>query len=173
MPSYPRPTPGTYAPYFDQYIARVTETDPVALMEAQIPEFLGFVRAVPRAKLDTSYAPGKWTIKQIVGHLSDVERVMAYRALRFARGDQNIPLPGFDENAWVPPAEFGSRSIESLLDEWVAVRRASIALFASLPEAACDRGGAASERPLSVRALAYLIPGHVRHHMATIRDRYL
>src|SRR5574341_1873452 len=122
--SYPRPTPGTYAPYFDQYIARVTEDDPVAIMEAQVPEFLAFIRAVPPAQLDTSYAPGKWTIKQIVGHLSDTERVMTYRALRFARGDQAIPLPGYDENAWMPPAEFGSRSLESLLDEWVAVRRA-------------------------------------------------
>ena len=173
MPPYPRPIPGTYAPYFDAYIAQVPENDPVAVMEAQIPEFTAFVRAVPPARLDWSYAPGKWTIMQIVGHLSDTERVMTYRALRFARGDQAIPLPGFDENRWMPPADFGGRATGSLLDEWVAVRRASIVLFASLPAAARDLGGTASERPLSVRALAYLIPGHVRHHMGVIRERYL
>lgn len=172
MTSYPRPVPGTYAPYFDAYIARVSEADPIAVMEAQYDELATFMRGLPSDKLNFSYAPGKWTPKEILGHLTDTERVMSYRALRFARGDQ-APLATFDENAWMGPAEFSRRSLDDLLDEWLVVRHASLALFRSLPEAGRTRGGTASNRPLTVPAIVFLLPGHVRHHLAVVRERYL
>lgn len=170
--TYSRPPTSEYPAYFDQYLAHVTEADPVAVMAEQIEEFTDFFRELPAGKADFAYAPGKWTIKEIVGHLSDTERVMAYRALRFARGDR-AELPGFDENAWMPPSGFAERTLADLIEEWVAVRRATIALFASLPPRARTGAGIANGKPLSVRAVAFMIPGHVRHHLNVIRTRYL
>ncbi|MGH7443626.1 MAG: DinB family protein, partial [Longimicrobiales bacterium] len=118
-----------------------------------------------------AYAPGKWTIAEVVGHMGDAERVMSIRALRFARGDET-PLPGFDENAYTPAGEFGGRSFASLLDELVAIRRATISLFANLPDAAWTRSGRASDAPVSVRALACIIAGHELHHRALFAERY-
>jgi hypothetical protein len=170
--TYTRPPTSEYPAYFDQYLAHVTEEDPVAVMAAQIDEVTDFLAGLPAGKADYAYAAGKWTVKQIVGHLSDTERVMAYRALRFARGDQ-AELPGFDENAWMPPSGFADRTLADLTDEWVAVRRATLALFASLPSHARGAAGIANGKPLSVRAVAFMIPGHVRHHLNVIKGRYL
>lgn len=171
--TYARPEPGEYPEYFDTYLRHVTEDDPIAVMTAQIDEITRFFSTIPRDAADHAYAPGKWTIKEIVGHLSDTERVMSYRALRFARGDTALSLHGFDENRWVPPARFGERSLGSLVEEWVAVRRATLALFDSLPREARSATGIANNRPLSVRTIAFMLPGHVRHHLAVIRERYL
>lgn len=169
---FPRPTKGDYPDYFDTYLGHVTEPDPIAVMTRQIDEAARFFAALAGEKADFAYAPGKWTIKEVVGHLSDTERVMAYRALSFARGDR-AELPGFDENAWVPPAGFGRRSLEDLVDEWTSVRRATVSLLQGLPEAGRAAKGMANGRPLSVPAIATMIPGHVRHHLRVITDRYL
>ncbi len=117
------------------------------------------------------YAPGKWSVKQVVGHLCDGERVFAYRALRFARADRT-PLPGFDETLWVPEGNFDARPIDDLALEYRAVRSASIALFASLAPEALARIGVANDTPMSVRALAWTIAGHELHHRGLLIERY-
>jgi hypothetical protein len=170
--SYSRPVAGEYPPYFEAYLREVQEADPIAVMTAQISEVTAFFRGLPPGKADFAYAPDKWTVKEIIGHLADTERVMTYRALRVGRGDQT-PLPGFDENAWMAPAQFRSRTLDSLVDEWIAVRRATISLFSSLPAGARLAVGTANNQPISVRTLAFVIPGHVRHHLRMVRERYL
>jgi hypothetical protein len=173
MPSlYPPPVPGEYPEYFDNYLRLVTESDSIAVMGAQIDEVARFFDAVPGNKADFAYAPGKWTIKEVVGHIADTERVMGYRALSFSRADQSA-LPGFDENAWVPPGAFGRRSLTDLVAEWTSVRRATLTLFEGIPEPARLAKGKANGRPLSIAAIARMIPGHVRHHLAIVRERYL
>jgi len=169
---FQRPAKGDYPDYFDTYLSHVTEPDPIEVMTRQIDEVNRFFAEIPGEKADFAYAPGKWTIKEVVGHLSDTERVMAYRALSFARADR-AELPAFDENAWVPPAGFGERSLKDLLDEWTTVRRATLSLLQGLPEAGRGAKGTASGRPLSVEAIALMVPGHVRHHLRVIEDRYL
>ena len=171
-PTYQRPAAGEHVPYYSTYIEKVPDTDVVGMMAAQIDEVKALYEGLPAGKADVAYAPGKWTLKELLGHLTDTERVMAYRALCFARND-TTPLPPFDENAWVPPAGFGQRSVESLLNEWIAVRRASLAFFSTLTSEATTRQGTASGHPMTVRALAFVIPGHVRHHLGVIRERYL
>ncbi|HEX9108815.1 MAG TPA: DinB family protein, partial [Longimicrobiales bacterium] len=121
---------------------------------------------------DFAYAPGKWTIKQVVGHLADTERVMSARALCFARGEQ-APLPAFDENAYVDNAGFEQRTLESLVQELRAVRAASVALFDGLGAEAWTRRGTASGHGITVRALAWVIVGHELHHRAILRERYI
>ncbi len=170
--SVERPGPDEYAEYFGRYISRVPEgADLVSLLAEQRDSTAARLSAIPEARREFRYAPGKWSVKEIIGHLSDVERIMAYRALRIARGDVT-PLPGFDENAYVPFAQCGDLGLGELVEEWVAVREASIALFRNLPAEAWGRRGTASEKPISVRALAFVIAGHERHHLETLEQRY-
>jgi hypothetical protein len=129
------------------------------------------LRAVRPEKADFAYAPGKWSVKEVIGHMGDVERVMAYRALRFARNDAT-PLPGFDENTYVPAAIFGRRNIDDLVDELEVIREATTQLLRHLDEAALARRGVANGAEVSVRALAYIIAGHERHHLRVLRERY-
>ena len=167
-----RPEPTEHAPYYGKYIALVPENDAVAALENQIAEALGVLRTIPEAKGDHRYGPDKWTIKEVLGHLADGERVFAYRALRFARKDQT-PLPGFEENDYVPAGNFGARSLADLIGELQVVRGATITLFRSLDADAWSRDGEASNNRMSVRALAYVIAGHGRHHMEILKTRYL
>src|SRR4029077_5181557 len=118
------------------------------------------------------YAPGKWSIKEVIGHVSDAERVFSHRALRFARGDRTR-LPGFDEKAYTPAGRFDARPLPDLAAELDAVRHATIALFAGLDSEALARRGPANNKEVSVRALAYIIAGHERHHVGILRERYL
>jgi len=141
------------------------------VLAGQLDETSGRLAGVPEARGGFRYAPGKWSVKEVVGHLSDVERVMVYRALRFARGDA-APLPGFDENAYVPEAGADTRTLANLLAEWVAVRQASLAFFHSLPPGTWARRGVANGNPVSVRALAYVVAGHEHHHLEVLRTRY-
>lgn len=172
MPAPARPAADEFDPYYGAYIARVGDgEDVLAALDTQHHETLARLRGIPAARGDHRYAPGKWSVKEVVGHLSDSERIFAYRALRFARGDP-APLPGFDENEYVPEMGAGERSLDDLVEEWGDVRRASLALFRSLPPAAWLRRGTASGSTVSVRALAYIIAGHVRHHVAVLGDRY-
>ena len=121
---------------------------------------------------DFAYAPGKWTIKEVLGHMGDAERVFAYRALTFARGE-SVPLPGFDEQAWTPASGARDRTVADLVDELAAVRRATLALLSHLPSTAPLCRGIANGREISVRALAWIIAGHERHHLRILRERYL
>ena len=169
---YERPAADEFAAYYGTYINKVPAGDVLATMAEQIATVLTLLRPLSEAKAGFAYAPGKWTIKQVVGHLIDTERVFSYRALSFARADAS-PLPSFDENAWIAPAKFDDRSLTSLVDEFVAVRRATIALLSGLPVEARTRRGIASGKEVSVRALAHILPGHVAHHLQVLKDRYL
>ena len=171
-PRYERPDPGEHDEYYTRYIAKVPDGDLLSMLEAQGRETAGVLRGVPEARGDFAYAPGKWTLKEVVGHVSDAERVFSYRALRIARGDQT-PLASFDQETWTPQSGATARTLADLVDELEAVRRATLALLAHLPAEAPLRRGTASGKGVSVRALAWIIAGHERHHLGIIRERYL
>ncbi|HEU4452701.1 MAG TPA: DinB family protein [Longimicrobium sp.] len=169
-----RPGAGEYAPYYERYVGRVPEGDVVELLAQQAGEAAAFLRAVPASRADHRYEPGKWSVKEVVGHVSDAERIFAYRLLRIARGDQT-PLPGFDENEYAAVAGpgFSARTLESLVSEWEDVRRATLSLLHSLDREALARTGTASNFTVSARALAHILYGHMDHHLAILRERYL
>lgn len=167
-----RPADTEYAPYYARYVSKVPEGDVVELLRAQLGDTLALVRDIPESRGEHRYAPEKWSIKQVVGHMSDTERIMTYRALRIARGDQT-PMASFDENAFVRHASFERRSLASLVAEFEVVRAASLALFDSLTEEEAARVGTASDNQVSARALAYIVAGHERHHVAILKERYL
>jgi hypothetical protein len=172
VPNIPRPQADEHAPYYSTYIDRVPDGDLVAHLQDQLDETSALLGGVSADKADFAYAPGKWSIKEVVGHLSDTERVMAYRALRFARNDKT-ELPGFDENSWVPNGGFQARTLSDLLEEFRAVRSSTIHFAKHLGDDVLARRGSASGHPVSVRALLYIIAGHERHHTALFRERYL
>ena len=165
------PAAGEYAPHYAGYVARVPQGDVLARLRRQIAETAALLRPLDAAKARHRYAPGKWSVIEVLGHLSDTERVMAYRALRVARGDET-PMAGFDENVYVPAGEFERRSIADMLGELEAVRAATVALLGGLPEAAWTRWGVANGQRVTVRALAHIIAGHELHHVEVLRTRY-
>lgn len=167
-----RPAATEYPPSYGAYIGKVPDGDLLQLLEDQRRETQTLLAAIPDPRAFHRYAPGKWSIKEVAGHVADAERVFAYRALRFGRGDAT-PLAGFDEQAWVPPARFDARSLGAIAAELDAVRRATIALFGGLDPEALARRGQANGKDVSVRALGYVIAGHERHHVAILRERYL
>ena len=161
-----------YPPSCADYVSRIAEDEDIMeVVVNQLDEVLVRFKNIPEARGDYRYAPGKWSIKEIVGHLSDAERVFAYRALRIGRGDIT-PLPGFEEEDYVPQMRAEDRALADYVEEWSAVRRATIALFRNLPSSAWSRRGVANEHPISVQALAYAIVGHVRHHLEVLDSRY-
>jgi hypothetical protein len=171
-PRIDRPAEDEYSEWYAGYVARVPDgADVLALLGEQRGATAALLAAVPAERGTFRYAPGKWSIREVVGHLSDVERVMAYRALRIARGDAT-PLAGFDEDAYVPQARSDDLSLPDLVAEWAAGRRASITMFGNFPAEAWTRRGSANGQAVSVRALAYIIAGHERHHVETLRTRY-
>lgn len=167
-----RPQVDEYAPYFGRYISLLPESGSVIdLMRSQNQATVARLANLTETQALHRYAPGKWSVKETIGHLADGERVFSYRALRFARADQT-DLPGFEENEWVPAARFDRRPIRALLDEYCAVRAASIAMFSTFDEAEWSRRGTANGTAISVRALACCILGHELHHMNLLRERY-
>lgn len=167
-----RPAADEYAPYYGTYISRVGDGDIVRTLKTQIGATVASLRAIPEARGGHRYAPGKWSIREVIGHLSDAERIFAYRALRFARHDAT-PLPGFDENGFVANARLDERSLASLVDEYEAVRNASVAMFDAFFPDEWRSAGEASGKRMSVRALAWVIAGHELHHLGILRERYL
>ena len=166
-----RPAADEMSEHFAAYASRVTESDPVAVLASQIDVTTALLRGLSEADALKRYAPGKWSVKEVVGHLADTERIMAYRALRIARGDET-PLPGFDENAYVPPAKFDARPLAELVADFRTVRTATLGLFKSFDADAWRRRGTASGKPISIRALGFIIPGHERHHVEILKARY-
>ena len=166
-----RPEVDEIPSHYVGYIKRVPELDPVMVCASQIEETATLLRGLAEAEAMYRYARGKWSVKEIVGHLADVERIMAYRALRIARAD-TTPLPSFDENAYVPVAKFDARSLADLVGELRTARAATLALLRTFDADAWRRRGTASGKPVSVRALAYMIPGHERHHVEILKTRY-
>jgi hypothetical protein len=166
-----RPEADEIPSHYAGYIKRVPESDPVMVCASQIEETAALLRSLSDTDAMYRYGRGKWSIKEIVGHLADTERIMSYRALRIARGD-TTPLPSFDENAYVPVAKFDSRSLADLVGELRTVRAATLALLRTFDAEAWKRRGTASGKPVSVRALGFMIPGHERHHVEILRTRY-
>jgi hypothetical protein len=172
MRTVPKPSAGEFPPYAAMYLDLLPDDGRVLEhLESQGRLVASVFREMPAERLAHRYAPGKWTPKQILLHLADDERIYAYRALRFARGDAT-ELPGFDQDPYADASEADARSLESLLDEHAAVRRSTLALFAGLPEAAWLRAGVANGARVTVRALAWHIAGHELHHLNVLRDRY-
>ncbi|MGQ0760617.1 MAG: DinB family protein [Acidobacteriota bacterium] len=166
-----RPAETEYAYFYQSYVSHVTEDEILPAMRSQIDALDVLLDQVAPERETYAYGEGKWTIRQIVGHLIDGERVFGYRALCIARGEtQN--LPGFDENAYMPNAPYEHIELEDLLSEFRLVRLSNIAMFRTLDATAWTRMGMANDAPVSVRALAYVMVGHTRHHMGVLRERY-
>ncbi len=166
-----RPEAGEFAAYAQGDLDQVPGDDAVAALEAAEAETLALLEPLDEATTDHRYAPDKWTVRQILGHLIDDERIFVYRALCVARGDTQ-PLPGFDENVYVDGGGFGARSWADLLAEYRAVRRATVAFFQGLPAAAWQRRGTVNGYSASPRGLAFHIAGHELHHLRVLRERY-
>lgn len=169
---YQKPDASEYAPYYGQYIALVTDPDPVHLMKMQILDLQALLADVPMEKENFRYAEGKWTIKELIGHIIDCERIFAYRALRIGRGD-TTPLPGFEEDDYVKNTDFNKRSLPSLGHEFGLVREGTLALYDHFSQEELLRTGTANGQPVSVRALLYIMAGHQLHHERVLRERYL
>lgn len=167
-----RPKADEHLEYYGRYIERVPDGDIVEILEKQISETIAFLRAIPESRVDYQYAPGKWTPRQIAGHLSDGERVFQYRAWRFSRAD-TTPVPGFDENHYVDHAPFTNVSMNDLIDEFEQLRRASVHMFRNMDADAMSRRGSANGAEITVRALAWIMAGHETHHMQVLREKYL
>jgi hypothetical protein len=172
MTQLSRPAAGEYASFYAGYIAEMPDGDLLAALERQGEETFSLLSALPEERGDHRYAPGKWTVKEIAAHLADAERIFAYRALRFARGD-TAPLAGFDENEYARTAGAGRRPLVELAGELHDVRRATLSMFRGLPPGAGERRGSANGVEISVRALAWVIAGHERHHIRVLHERYL
>jgi len=165
-----RPDQSEFAPFYAGYIGQVPDSGPGPLMTDQIAEFEK-LRALPEAQGSRAYAPGKWTVKDLIGHLADAERVFSYRLTRIARGDKT-PLSGFDENAWAKTAPHGKRRMTDVVDEMIAVRRATLALVDSLDESTVSNVGLANNNSVSARAICWIMAGHTKHHLDILRERY-
>lgn len=165
--------PDEFAGHYATYINQVSnEYNLVEELEISVHRLIKFVQNIPLDKFDYRYAEGKWTIKDILQHLIDAERIFAYRALRFARKDATA-LPGFEENDYVDQAQAAKRSIQDLLSELAVVRQATLSLFKSLSDEELMQKGIASNNPISVRALGFVIIGHQNHHQRVFEERYL
>lgn len=166
-----RPAGSEFAPFYAGYIAAVPDGDLVERLRIEGAASAALLRGLDRRAAGHRYAPGKWSVLELFGHVADSERVFGYRALRFGRGDAT-PLPGFDENLFAAEAGHDARTPEDLAAELEAVRAATIALFASLAPAAWERRGEANGHPVSVRALGWMTAGHELHHRRILRERY-
>jgi DinB superfamily len=165
-----RPDSTEYAEYYGNYIARVPEGSLLDFLAKQPGDYRQLLVGVSDRDASAEPAPGKWSIKQVLGHICDAERVMTYRALRFARGDEK-ELQGFEQDDYVREAGSNSRSLDDLLTEFESVRKASMALFSSLPAGSDRRSGMANGNRVTVRALAYIAGGHAQHHYEQLKAR--
>lgn len=166
-----RPAADEFAPYYNTYISLVPEGDVRDHLRTQLHETIAMLSGVSDERASRAYGPGKWTLKEVVLHMCDAERVFCYRLLRIARGDAT-PLPGFEQDEWVPHSGANARSLPSLLLEFAAIRAATLQLMDNVEPAAWARRGIASDKPVSARGLAYICAGHERHHQRILRERY-
>lgn len=168
----PRPAADEHVAYYGAYIAKVPEGDLCRILADQLADTRALIASIPERRGTHRYAPGKWSIKEVLGHVCDSERIFSYRALRIARGDAT-PLPGFEQDEYIPAGAFDRRTFADLSDELAAVRQASLLLFRHLDAAALARRGTASGHTITPRALAYVIAGHERHHIDILKEKYL
>jgi uncharacterized damage-inducible protein DinB len=167
-----RPAEGEFLPYYERYISLVQTGDVLSTLDTQMTETQSLLRALPASSSTYRYAPGKWSINEVIGHLIDSERIFAARALRFARNDPT-PLPGFEQDDYVRNSKFDAYPGVELASELESVRRSTVFLFKHLEEPAWMRRGVANNAEVSVRALAYIIAVHELHHREILRNRYL
>lgn len=167
-----RPVEGEFPPYVTRYIARVPDGDIVGTLSRQRTELNQFLTAIPESMGDYRYGPEKWSIKEVIGHMADAERVFGYRAMRFSRAD-STPVEGFDENTYVANSRFGQAKLSDLIDELDHLRSTSIHLFSHLDGDAMERQGFANGVNVTVRSLAFIIAGHTNHHIDILTNRYL
>lgn len=172
MPAIAPPDTSEHAPYFGRYISLVGGHDVLAALENQPHETLALLSTLSEEQGNFRYAPGKWSIKEMIGHINDTERVFAYRALRIARNDQT-PLASFEQDDYARAGGFDECRLADLVEEFVCVRRSSVMLFGKLSAEAWMRRGVASDSPVSVRALAYVIAGHELHHRRILQEKYI
>jgi len=161
-----------YAPYYGRYVSLVPGSDIIAVLEEQAVQTKEMLSRISELDADMRYAPGKWSIKQLFGHVTDTERIFAYRALRISRGDQT-PIEGFEQDTYVDNAPFQTCTMAGLAQEYAAVRSSTQFLFRHLADEHWSRRGTASGKEVSVRALAYMIAGHEIHHWNVLREKYL
>ncbi len=167
-----KPLNTEYGPYYKNYIQNVDGVDILGSLRRQKDNSETFLKSIPHDKWDFAYAPGKWTLKELWVHIIDTERIMTYRALRIARGDQTV-LPGFEQDDYIPASQANLRTPDSIIQEYLSTREATLSLFENLPIEAFERIGKASGHPASVLSLAYIICGHQMHHEKIINERYL
>jgi uncharacterized damage-inducible protein DinB len=169
----PRPSIKEFAPFYQGYVELVKGEDAVKVLEESYLPIQNWLTSLEAAELEYAYAPGKWTIAQVLQHMIDTERVFAYRAMCIGRGEQQ-PLPGFDENAFAAAAPAAGRKLKGLAEELLTLRKATIILFRSLQkENVIEKTGIASGKSISVNALAFILAGHILHHIQIINERYL
>lgn len=166
-----RPEPGEYAPYYDRYISLVAGSDILTALDSQRRQTMLMVSGRDESDGNFRYAPEKWTAKEVLGHLCDTERIFAYRALRIARDDRT-PIEGFEQDDYVRNGPFANIALAEIIDDYIAVRRATLTLFRNLDEAGWTRRGIANQNEVSVRALAYTIAGHELHHRRILEEKY-
>lgn len=166
-----KPQPGEYAPYYDKYVSLISGDDILAILEKQPSESVALLATRKPGEGDFRYAPGKWSVKEVLGHVMDAERVFSYRALRIARNDKT-PIEGFEQDDYVKYGSFSQCSLAALLEEFCSVRQATVSLFRGLDPAAWVRRGVANKNEVSVRAIAYIIAGHELHHKKILQEKY-
>lgn len=169
--SFGRPQPGEYYEYYDRYISLVPSDDIVGVLEKQAVETVALLKSAD-AKADFRYAPGKWSLKEVLGHVNDTERIMTYRALRISRGDKT-PIEGYEQDDYIRDGNFGRRTLPDLVAEFADIRKATLAFVRHLDAEAGVRRGTANKFEISARALPYIIAGHELHHRRILLDRYL
>jgi DinB superfamily len=166
------PATSDYAPFYDTYVRLVEEDDLVKALQSSLEEITENLTLITADKADHAYAEGKWTLKELVQHMIDTERVFSYRAMAFARGEQQN-LPGFDENAYADTARVSARNLVEMKEELLSLRRAVYFMFKGFTEEDLQRSGTANNNRVTVNALGYITIGHVKHHINVIRERYL
>ena len=166
-----RPQAGEYAPYYERYISLIADNDILATLDRQRRETVLLLSGLSEEQGDFRYAPDKWSAKQVLGHVCDTERIFAYRALRIARGDAT-PIEGFEQDDYVKNGPFARHAIAEVIEDYIAVRRATISLLRSLEDAAWSRRGVANKNEVTVRAIAYTIAGHELHHRRILQEKY-
>ena len=167
-----RPGSGDYNAYYDRYVTLVTEDDVLAVMRAQLQATPAFLESLPKERIEHRYAPGKWTLREVIGHVIDMEWVFTARALHFARAVPGA-LPGVEQDDVMAVANFAARPWSGMIEEYRHLRAANLELFSGFDDAAWARTGVASGNPIRVGAIPFIMAGHERHHLAVIRERYL
>ncbi|HEX3102052.1 MAG TPA: DinB family protein [Pyrinomonadaceae bacterium] len=167
-----RPETNEFAPYYNNYVSLVEGDNVIPVLDAQSAELRAVFSTVPEEKGTFAYADGKWTIKELLSHLIDGERIFAYRILRISRGDKT-PIEGFEQDGYIETSNANNRTFAELLKEFDLQREGNLLMLKNISDEGSQRMGTASDKPVSVRALAYIMAGHVRHHVDILKSRYL